>query len=160
MKSFIKKGIIPIMLVSLLFGLSACSASSDPVTDVTRQFAAINRMERQNAGSLQFTEEQAAKLVDIIAPVVTGLPLTPELAKGMLEEMDQLLTDEQKELVEESMANAPGVPGQGGGPGDGSGMPGGGTGVPGSGGGTPGSGNPTNMLMRLDETITNNYLSK
>ena len=115
-KNFIKESISLILLASLLFGLTACSSSSDPVTDVTKQFAAINRTERQNAGGMNFTEQQATKLLDIIAPVVTGIPLTPDLAEEMLADMDKLLTDEQRELIEESIANAPGIPGQGGGP--------------------------------------------
>lgn len=158
----IKKSISLVMLVSLLFGLAGCSSSSDPLADATKFFGTISRVERQNPGGMQLTQEQAVKLVEIINPVVNGIPLTSDLAEKMMNEAESMLTKDQLNLIEETKSSL-GQPSQSQTGTSGIGM-GGGTGVPGSGGGTSGSGAATseggtgiNLLLRLDEIITENY---
>lgn len=160
--SVVKKRFSMIMLVSLLLGLAGCSSSSDPLTDSTKFFATISRVERQNPGGMQFTQEQAVKLIEIISPVVNGMPLTADLAEKMMNEAENVLTKDQLNLIEETKSSL-GQPGQSQTGTSGTGM-GGETGIPGSGGGTPGSGaaaseggTSINLFLRLDQIITENY---
>lgn len=166
MKRF-NKGMLSVLLIlTLLVSLAGCSSSSDPLTDSSMLFSTISRIERQNPGGMGFTTEQAEELLNIINPVIMGTPYTEDMAKKMYDQTYAMLTNEQKALIEQSMESA-GDPsqmqsgGSTGVPGSGSGMgAGGGTGVPGS----RESADPTgaagiNLLLRLDEIITQNYLS-
>jgi len=152
-----KKSIGLLLLISLLIGLVGCTSSSDPLADATKLFSTISRIERQNPGGMQFTEDQANKQLEIINPVLSGLPFTSDLAKQMLKEMDKLLTKEQKAIIDNNSSIST-TQGQGGGSGGGVG---GGTGMNGS-GIVPSSENfnGANLFLRLDEIITNNYLAK
>jgi len=157
MKELYKKSIGLLLLISLLAGLSGCS--SDPLTDTTKFFSVISRIERQTPGGMNFSEEQAQQLLDIISPVVSGIPYTEDLAKKILNDTEKLLSKEQRALIDENM-DATGTPGQGTGvPGSGGdpNMAGSGGGNPG--GGTTGSSSGINLFLRLDEIITENYLS-
>lgn len=136
--SFVKKSVSIFVLASVLFGLTGCSSSSDPLADATKLFGTISRIERQNPGGMQFTEEQAMKMIEIINPVVNGIPLTADLAEKMMKETESMLTKDQLNLIKETTSSL-GQPNQSQSGTNGTGM-GGGTGVPGSGGGTPGGG--------------------
>ena len=153
-----KRNLILLVIFTVLFtGLIGCSStSSDPITDATKYFASISRIERQEPQSLGLSQEQAEELIKIINPVVAGMPLTADLAEEMLKDTKKLLTDDQNKKIDDTLSSlgtpGEGTPGSGMGPGSGGG--------PGNGGGIPGSGEAggSNMFIRLDETITTNYL--
>ncbi len=145
-----------IMLITILTtSLIGCTSSTDPLTDATKFFATISRIERETPGGLGLTKEEATELLKIINPVVAGMPLTEELAKEMLQKANSLLTKEQLAMIKEKQASL-GTPSQTG-TGTGTGMGnGGGTGT---GTSTAGSGTNTgNMFLRLDQQINDNYL--
>lgn len=165
MNSFRKKIISVIFILGLLLTMVGCSSStsSDPLTDTSMLFATISRIERVTPGGMGFTTEQAEQLLEIINPVLIGLPYTSDLAETMYEDVDKLLTKEQKKLIDDNMSNLGTQQGMGGGSyGGGAGM-GNGTGTQGSSGGpgsgiTPEGGSEINLFLRLDEIITENYL--
>jgi len=138
-----------VFIVTTFIGCSS-STSADVTTDATKFFASISRIERETPQGMKLTKEQAEQLLQIINPAVGGMPLTPDLAKTMLKDTEKLLNKEQLKLIDDTKSNL-GIPGEGM-------TPGSGTGTPGS--GTPGSGvnGGSNMFIRLDETITENYL--
>lgn len=168
MKRFNKKAVSLLLVLTLFVSLAGCSSSSDALTESSQLFSTISRIERQNPGGMAFTTEQAEELLRIINPVLMGTPYTEDVAKKMYDQTYAMLTKEQKALIEQSMesigdpskmtqaegmSSGAGVPGSGGG-----GQ--GGTGVPGS----RESADPTgaagiNLLLRLDDIITQNYLS-
>lgn len=171
MKRF-NKGIVSILLVlTLLVSLAGCSSSSDPLTESAQLYSAISRIERQTPGGMGFTTEQAEELLNIINPVLMGTPYTEDMAEKMLDQTYAMMTNEQKALIEQSIDSIgdPSQMGQASGMGGGTGVPGsgagmgagqGGTGVPGSRESIDPSGaSGINMLLRLDDIITQNYLS-
>ena len=165
----LSKGIIGLMLIIILsFSLIGCSSTSeDPINDTTMLYATISRIERQTPGGMGFSEEQANQLLEIINPIVIGLPFTSDVAEDMYVETNKLLTKEQKKLIDDNSASigqggtSTGYPaGAGAGAGGGMGA-GGGAGI--EGGGTPGAYSAEgmtgiNLFLRLDEIITENYL--
>ncbi|WP_339061866.1 hypothetical protein [Tepidibacillus marianensis] len=144
-----------ILIVTTFIGCSS-STSADITTDATKFFASISRIERETPQGLKLSKEQAQQLLTSINPVVGGMPLTPELAETMLKDTEKLLNKEQSKMIEDAKSKL-GTPGEGMTPGSGQGA-GSETGTPSS--GTPGSGanGGANMFIRLDETITENYL--
>lgn len=173
----LKKGMASILVILTLFvSLAGCSSSSsDPLTDSTLLFSAISRIERQTPGGMGFTTEQAEELLNIINPVLMGTPYTEDVAKKMYDQTYSILTKEQQTLVDQTIKSM-GDPnqmsqlGMSNGTGNGTGVPGSGAGMGGGMGGTgvpPGSResiDPTgtagmNMLLRLDDVITQNYLN-
>ncbi|TCS84586.1 hypothetical protein [Tepidibacillus fermentans] len=144
-----------VLIVTTFVGCSS-STAADVTTDMTKFFASISRIERETPQGLKLTKEQAEQLLTIINPVVGGMPLTPDLAETMLKDAENLLNKEQLKMIEDTKSKL-GTPTEGMTPGSDQG-PGNGSGTPGN--GTPGSGanGGTNMFIRLDETITENYL--
>ena len=144
-----------VVIVTSFVGCSS-STSADVTTDTSKFFASLSRIERETPQGLKLSKEQAEQLLTIINPVVGGMPLTPELAETMLEDTEKLLNKDQLKMIEDAKSKL-GTPGEGMTPGSGQGA-GNGTGTPGE--GTPGSGanGGANMFIRLDETITENYL--
>lgn len=170
MKGVFKKLLGIILITGLLFSLSACSSSSssseDILTDTSQLMSAINRVEKFTPGGMNFTKEQAEQILDIISPVVNGAIYTSDLAENIYDQMNKVLTKEQKALIDETTATLGtpmegAVPGSGAGQGGGMGMGGGGY----SGTGTPPTGTAigdagTNVFFRIDQIITDNYLSQ
>jgi len=166
----INKGIVGILVVLTLFiSLAGCSSSSDPLTDSALLFSAISRIERQTPGGMGFTSAQAEELLNIINPVLMGTPYTEDVAQKMYDQTYAMLTKEQQTLVDQTIdsmgdpsqmsqigGTGTGVPGSGAGMGGGQG----GTGVPGSRESIDPSGaSGINLLLRLDDVITQNYLN-
>ncbi len=168
MKVITKKILSLFLIVGLILGISACSSSTsaDPYTDTSLLFSAINRVERFTPGGMNFTKDQAEQIIALVDPVLNGAIYTTDLAEDIYNQVNGLLTKEQKTLIDETSASL-GVPIEGAVPGSGAGggMGGGlGDGTTVGTGGVPQTGLSTidssiNMFSRVEQMLIDNYLN-
>lgn len=177
MKTITKKILGLFLIGGLIIGLSACSSatSADPYADTSQLFSSINRVEKFNPGAMNFTKDQAEKIIAQIDPVLNGAIYTTALAEDIYKQVNGLLTKEQKALIVDAKDSL-GVPPEGAVPGTGAGTGAGGGGM-GAGhtdgvkpdgatgaGGVPQTGSSTidssiNMFSRVEQMLINNYLN-